>query len=67
MTVTPDLVTKTTAGMQRALADSLNSDWSVRAGDLEWSCWQTGAHVADDLFSYASQVHCPLVKVVMRL
>ncbi len=56
MTVLPGLVDATTAEMQRALAGSLHSDWGVLAGDLEWSCWQTGVHLADDLFSYASQV-----------
>ena len=56
MTMMPDLVTEATAEMRRALGDSLNSDWNVLAGDLEWSCRGTAAHVADDLFSYASQI-----------
>lgn len=56
MIVMPDLVTEATSEMRRALGDSLNSDWNVLAADLEWSCRGTGAHVADDLFSYASQV-----------
>jgi hypothetical protein len=56
MTVMPDLVSEATAEMWRALGDSLNSDWNVLAADLEWSCRGTAAHVADDLFSYASQV-----------
>ena len=56
MIVMPDLVTEATSEMRRALGDSLNSDWNVLAADLEWSCRGTAAHVADDLFSYASQV-----------
>jgi hypothetical protein len=42
--------------MKRALDSSLDADWNRLAGDLDWSCRQTGEHVADDLFSYASQV-----------
>jgi hypothetical protein len=30
--------------------------WSSAAGDLEWSCWETAAHVAHDLTAYALQV-----------
>lgn len=56
MNVTPDLVSESTREMQRALAGSFTADWNRPAGDLDWSCRQTGAHVADDLFSYASQV-----------
>ena len=56
MTVTGALICDATSEMQRALGGSTSADWSVAAGDLDWSCWQTGAHIADDLFSYASQV-----------
>jgi hypothetical protein len=56
MDVTPDLVTEATSVMQRALGGGTKPDWDQAAGDLEWSCWRTGTHVADDLFSYASQV-----------
>jgi hypothetical protein len=30
--------------------------WSVPAGPLTWSCWETGEHLADDLFAYAAQL-----------
>lgn len=56
MSVTPDLVSESTGEMERALDSSLDADWNRLAGDLDWSCRQTGEHVADVLFSYASQV-----------
>lgn len=56
MTLTGDMVSEATTEMQRVLRASADIDWGVAAGDLEWSCWATGAHIADDLFSYASQV-----------
>lgn len=31
-------------------------DWQVPDGSLEWSCWQTAAHVAHDLLAYAGQI-----------
>lgn len=31
-------------------------DWDAKAGTLEWSCWETVEHLADDLFSYAAQL-----------
>ena len=31
-------------------------DWSVRARGLEWTCWETAAHVAHDLLAYAGQL-----------
>ncbi|MCW2870597.1 maleylpyruvate isomerase N-terminal domain-containing protein, partial [Actinacidiphila oryziradicis] len=31
-------------------------DWSAKAGSLEWPCWETVEHLADDLFSYAVQL-----------
>ncbi len=56
MTVTPELLAKTAAATQEALEPLSDADWSVPARDLEWSCFATGAHLADDYFSYASQV-----------
>jgi hypothetical protein len=32
--------------------------WDAPAGTLEWTCWETAEHVADDLFFYATQVGC---------
>ena len=52
----PALVTQATAETSRVLAPLADRDWEVRAGDLDWSCRTTAVHVADDLFSYASQV-----------
>ena len=51
-----DLVCSATAEMGRALGGSASADWTATAGDVAWTCLDTGAHVADDLFSYASQV-----------
>jgi len=42
--------------MTSTLRPLVNADWTVPAGDLEWSCWQTAAHVAHDLLAYAGQV-----------
>ena len=56
MRVTPDLVCQATAEMRGALVGARDRDWDVPAGDLDWSCRKTAVHVADDLFSYASQV-----------
>jgi hypothetical protein len=40
-------------GVLRPLVDR---DWTVRAGDLEWSCAHTAVHAANDLVSYAAQL-----------
>ncbi|EWT02338.1 hypothetical protein N865_06050 [Intrasporangium oryzae NRRL B-24470] len=50
------LVTAATAETRRAVEPALDRDWDVAAGELDWSCRATAAHIADDLFSYASQV-----------
>lgn len=35
---------------------ALAADWDRPAGTLEWSCWETAEHLADDLFAYAAQL-----------
>jgi len=44
------------AEMTRVLMPHAEADWHVQAGSLEWSCWETAAHVAHDLVAYAGQV-----------
>ena len=39
-----------------ALSAAADADWSARAGDLEWDCWETVEHLADDLLCYAAQL-----------
>ncbi|MET9499888.1 hypothetical protein [Streptomyces sp. NPDC006552] len=38
------------------LRPALDADWDVPAGSLEWTCWETGEHLADDLFWYAARI-----------
>ncbi|MEU6663919.1 maleylpyruvate isomerase N-terminal domain-containing protein [Streptomyces sp. NPDC046821] len=38
------------------LAEAAAADWSVKAGSLDWDCWETAEHLADDLFAYAAQL-----------
>ncbi|MFG2824680.1 hypothetical protein ACGFX4_35280 [Kitasatospora sp. NPDC048365] len=35
---------------------ALAGDWGRPAGAVEWSCWETAEHLADDLFSYGAQL-----------
>lgn len=42
--------------MLRVLRPAQDLDWDVRAGDLDWSCARTAAHVAHDLTAYATQL-----------
>ncbi|MFI7131936.1 maleylpyruvate isomerase N-terminal domain-containing protein [Nonomuraea sp. NPDC050153] len=38
-----------------ALRDADPEDWEAKAGTLEWTCWETLEHLADDLFTYAAR------------
>lgn len=38
------------------LAPAVDRDWRVPAGGLDWDCWETVEHIADDLFAYAAQL-----------
>ena len=44
------------AEMIRVLEPHVHADWSRPAGSLEWSCWETAAHIAHDLTAYAMQL-----------
>lgn len=33
-----------------------SSGWDRKAGTLDWTCWETVEHLADDLFAYAVQL-----------
>jgi hypothetical protein len=56
MTVAPELIARVDAQMQRALLPLVGADWSVPATHLEWSCRQTGVHIADSLFAHAARI-----------
>ncbi|MFF1717237.1 maleylpyruvate isomerase N-terminal domain-containing protein [Streptomyces sp. NPDC058268] len=54
--VTPDDLDQ---AVQLALAVLREADpaaWDGKAGALEWDCWETVEHLADDLFAYAAQL-----------
>ncbi|QIP83724.1 hypothetical protein GLX30_06195 [Streptomyces sp. Tu 2975] len=39
-----------------ALGEVPATAWDGNAGTLEWTCWETVEHLADDLFAYAVQL-----------
>jgi hypothetical protein len=51
-----ELVEAAVGEMTRVLMPHAAADWDVQAGTLEWSCWETASHVANDLVKYAAQV-----------
>lgn len=53
--LSPDDLLTAAAVSRAALAPALDRDWSVRAGDLEWSC-RTLDHVIDALIHYAGNL-----------
>lgn len=38
---------------------ALAGDWTRPAGSLDWDCWETAEHLADDLFAYAAELGSP--------
>jgi hypothetical protein len=71
--VAADDVREVVAAAVGALYSRRDSDWSVPAGDLEWTCWETAEHIADDLFAYAAQLaggvthrYVPFVRTARR-
>lgn len=53
MTIGPDSVEAAAAAVVAALQPGVDADWSVRAGDLEWSVDRTIAHMTGAPAKYA--------------
>lgn len=49
-------VAEATGRVVRLLLPEAGRDWTAPAGGLEWTCWETAAHIANDLASYAAQL-----------
>jgi hypothetical protein len=54
--LSPDLVAAVAAEVQAALLPYVDADWSVPARDMEWSCAETVAHIADSFFAHAARI-----------
>jgi hypothetical protein len=48
-----DLAVRLAVGVLR---EAPAAGWDGKAGSLEWDCWETLEHLADDLFYYAVQL-----------
>jgi len=55
MPVTADDVALSVRHAVDALA-AAPTGWDKPAGELAWTCWETGEHIADDLVFYATQL-----------
>ncbi|UGT62605.1 hypothetical protein [Nocardia asteroides] len=53
--VTPDDLTRAVR-LAIATLRAAPGGWDRRAGTLEWTCWETVEHLADDLVCYAAQL-----------
>ncbi|MEV5549721.1 maleylpyruvate isomerase N-terminal domain-containing protein [Streptomyces sp. NPDC052309] len=51
--VSGDHVREAVAHCVKTLSGVPSAQWRVPAGDLEWTCWETLEHLADDLLTYA--------------
>ncbi|WP_202501404.1 hypothetical protein [Streptomyces sp. SID5785] len=54
--VTADDVAEAVRLTVAALRPAAAADWDAPAGTLTWTCWETGEHLADDLFFYAAGI-----------
>lgn len=54
--VTADDVERSVRLAVAALSVAEAANWDAKAGSLEWTCWETVEHLADDLFFYAAQL-----------
>ncbi|MCX4906584.1 GNAT family N-acetyltransferase [Streptomyces sp. NBC_00878] len=51
-----DQIEEAVAGAVATLRQAADRDWSVKAGRLDWSCRETGEHLAAALIGYAGQL-----------
>jgi hypothetical protein len=51
-----ELAVRLAVGTLGKATDRAADEWDVRAGSLDWTCWETAEHVADDLFAYAARM-----------
>lgn len=56
MSVDADDVREAVSAACSVLVKAAEQDWSLAAGDLEWTCRSTGKHIASDLIAYAGQL-----------
>ncbi|MBO0656867.1 hypothetical protein J1792_30255 [Streptomyces triculaminicus] len=56
VSVTPEDIEDVVRQAVAVLRQAPPEKWAERAGSLEWDCWETVEHVADDLFCYATQL-----------
>jgi hypothetical protein len=54
--VNGDDVTRACDLARATLTAALDRDWQRPAGGLDWTCFETVEHMADDLFTYAAQL-----------
>jgi len=38
------------------LGTALDANWEAKAGPLEWTCWETTEHIADNFFFHGAQL-----------
>ena len=55
-TVGPENVREAATTCREMLSGLVDLDWSIRAGELEWSCRRTLEHIPSAQIFYASQL-----------
>jgi hypothetical protein len=56
MSVTAADVEHTVSLTVATLRAARGGDWEAKAGPLEWTCWETTEHIADNFFFHAAQM-----------
>lgn len=56
MPVTADDLAAVLAHSDTVLRSAVHEDWSTPAHRLDWTCWETVEHLADDYFCYGAEL-----------